>query len=74
MKIVKGHLNRVEQMIENDEYCVDIIHQSKAIQSSLREMDRILLEHHLSCCVVDQMKNDQHEKSVEEIMKLFNYS
>ena len=37
LKIARGHLNKVIQMIEDDEYCIDVLHQSQAVQQALRQ-------------------------------------
>ena len=71
MKIIKGHLNKVSQMVEADKYCIDIINQSKAIQNALREVDLLLLENHLQTCVVEFAKKGNTKNSVEEIMRIF---
>lgn len=70
-KIARGHLDKVIQMAENNDYCIDVIHQSQAVQSALREADNQLLDSHLKTCVVEQIKNGKAEQSIEEIMKVF---
>lgn len=71
LKIARGHLDKVINMAEQDDYCIDIIHQSQAVQSALKEADNSLLENHLKSCVVNQMKEGKTEQSIEEIMKVF---
>ena len=71
LKIIKGHLKAIENMIESDVYCLDVITQSKAVQHSLRNMDMSILENHLKTCVVDQIKNNQEEKTVKELLDLY---
>lgn len=71
LKIVRGHLNKVIKMVEDQEYCINTIHQSQAIQKALKEVDSIILENHLKTCVVDHIKKGEVESSVEEIMKIF---
>jgi DNA-binding FrmR family transcriptional regulator len=71
LKIIKGHLNAIENMIENDAYCLDVINQSKAVQHALRNMDMTILENHLKTCVVEQIKNNQDEKTVKELLDLY---
>lgn len=71
LKITKGHLEKVIKMVEEDEYCVNIIHQSQAIQSALKEIDSLTLENHLNGCVVDQIKKGEAKKSIAEIMTVF---
>ena len=71
LKITKGHLQKVLQMVEADDYCIDVIHQSQAVQRALEETDSVLLENHLKTCVVDHIKKGEAEKSVAEIMNVF---
>lgn len=71
LKIAKGHLQKVLQMIETDQYCIDVIHQSQAVQRALEEVDEVVLENHLKTCVVDHIKNGETEASIAEIMNVF---
>ncbi len=71
LKIARGHLHKVITMVEQNEYCIDIIHQNNAVQNALKEVDTIMLENHLKSCVVDQIREGKVEKSIEEVMKVF---
>jgi DNA-binding FrmR family transcriptional regulator len=73
LKIAKGHIERVIEMVENDKYCIDIIHQSQAIQAALRETDKVILENHLQCCVLDGVKEGKanERKLINELMSIF---
>ena len=71
LKISRGHLEKVIQMVENDDYCIDILTQSLAVQGALKEIDSLLLENHLNTCVVDDIKKGKTKETVEEILKVF---
>ena len=71
LKIAQGHLKKVIYMVENDEYCIDVIHQSRAIQRALQESDTVILENHLKTCVVNHIKKGQTKTTIEEIMNVF---
>ena len=71
LKIAKGHLEKVISMVENDEYCIDILNQSQAVQSAIKETDVLILKNHLEGCVVDDIKNGKIDETVEEIIKIF---
>jgi CsoR family transcriptional regulator, copper-sensing transcriptional repressor len=70
LKIARGHLNKVMQMIEDDEYCIDVLHQSQAVQQALRQTDTVLMEHHLSTCMLDSLKNGKSGEAIEEMMTI----
>lgn len=73
MKIIQGHLKSIEKMIDEDAYCIDIIHQSRAVQTALKKMDMVIIDNHLHHCVIDQVKNGEEKKAVEELLALFNF-
>lgn len=69
IKIAQGHLEKVRQMLEENSYCPDIIHQSQAVQSALKKIDEVVLEGHLENCVLSGLKNKK--KLSEEILEVF---
>lgn len=70
-KIVSGHLKKVIAMMENDEYCIDIIHQSQAVQQALEEANNLILENHLKTCAADAIREGKQEEAVKEVMNVF---
>lgn len=73
INIIKGQLEGLYKMIESDEYCIDLLNQSLAIQNSLKSLDSVLLERHLQTHVAEQMVNEK-DKAVTEIVTLFKRS
>ena len=74
LSIAEGHLRKVQKMIEEDAYCPDIIHQSRAVQAALKKVDEIVLHGHLHTCVLKDIHGSkpEREKLVEEIVELFD--
>lgn len=70
INIIKGQLDGLLKMIEKDEYCIDLLNQSLAIQNSIKSLDGLLLERHLKTHVAHQFQN-QKNKAIEELLKLF---
>lgn len=71
LKIAKGHLEKVIQMVEGDEYCIDIVHQLLAVQSALKKTDEVVLSNHLSTCVADSIRKGDSTKAIAEVMEVF---
>lgn len=71
LKIAQGHLKKVIQMVEEDAYCIDVIHQTQAIQKALKEIDNVTLENHLKGCVTDAIKEGRRDEAVAEVMNVF---
>lgn len=70
LNIIKGQLDGLQNMIENDEYCIDLLNQSLAIQNSLKSLDAVLFERHLQTHVAHQFKNEE-KKATTELVDLF---
>lgn len=71
LKIIEGQVRGLREMIEKDIYCIDIITQSSAAKQALSNIEDILMEGHLSHCVVNQFKSGKTEKAVAEILKVY---
>ena len=71
LKISKGHLEKVIKMIEEDKYCIDVLHQSQAVQAALKETDGLVLEIHLRTCVADSIKSGNQEEAIKEVIEVF---
>ena len=71
VKISLGHLKKVLEMVEQDVYCIDILHQIQAIQEGLKGTGNLILENHLNTCTSDAIKKGDSAKAIAEIMELF---
>ncbi len=71
LKIIEGQVRGLERMVENDEYCIDVITQSSAVRKALSSLENAMLENHLSTHVIEQMKGGAHQKAVAEILTVF---
>jgi DNA-binding FrmR family transcriptional regulator len=73
--ILEGQLRGVTRMIENEDYCMDIITQSRAIQKSLESLNRLLLENHLRTHVAHMYENggEERDQAVGELLKAFDF-
>ena len=72
-RILEGQMRGLEKMIDNEDYCMDIIVQSLAIQKSLRSLNKLLVENHLKTHVSDMFAagGDQREHAIEELLKVY---
>jgi len=68
LKIARGHMEKVLKMVMANEYCIDIIHQSQAVQSALAEVDNLVLENHLNTCAANAIKRGDGDEAIKEIM------
>lgn len=71
IKRARGHLAKVQRMLESDEYCPDVIHQNRAVQAALKKVDEVVLHGHLHSCVLKDAHGKGSEQLVQEIVELF---
>jgi len=77
-KKAKTHLERIQKMLDDDTYCIDIMQQNLAVIGLLKSAHQMLMEDHLHSCFESAMQsNDEQTKSrmTEEILtvtKLLN--
>ncbi len=74
--ILEGQMRGLAKMIDNEDYCMDIITQSRAIQRSLESLNKLLLENHLRTHVTHMMETggDDREQAIDEMLKAFEVS
>lgn len=73
-KILEGQMRGIQNMIENEDYCMDIMTQSLAVQKSISSLNKLLLENHLRTHVTDMLGTDNdstREKAVNELLGLY---
>lgn len=74
LKIAEGQIRGLQKMVDNEEYCVGIIHQSLAIKQALSSIEDLILKNHLSTHVIEQVKAGKELKSVKEILEIYKLS
>lgn len=67
LKTVRGHLDGIIRMLEDDGYCVDVMKQVSATQSSLERANRVLLRNHLETCFSEAVLAGRSAEAVEEL-------
>ena len=71
LKIIEGQVRGLQEMIENDKYCIDVITQTSAVKQALSGVEDTLMEGHLGTCLVHQIQKGQMEKATREILKVY---
>ncbi len=74
LTVIEGHIKGVKKMVEEDAYCMDVIHQVHAIQSALNKVSIMILNDHLNTCVISAVRGEDaadRERVLKEISDLF---
>ena len=73
LKKARSHIDKVIKMIENGEYCINVMQQNLAVIGLLKSAHQMLMEGHLNTCFKNAMKtsNEKRKKEmIEEILKV----
>ncbi len=74
LKTVEGHIRGIERMLENDEYCINVIQQIHAVQAALNKISQQILDQHLNTCVISAIRGDdpdERERVLKEIADIY---
>lgn len=71
MAYVEGHLAGIRKMIEEDRYCVDILHQTRAVRRALQKLESRLIDGHLRTCVVSGVRDGREDQVLKELVELY---
>ena len=72
LNYIDGHLGGVRRMIDEGEYCVDILKQTYAVRRAIEKLEGLLLDGHLHTCVVDGVKGGREDQVVGELLELYS--
>ncbi|MFC1467142.1 metal-sensitive transcriptional regulator [Verrucomicrobiota bacterium] len=70
---IEGQVRAVKRMVDEGEYCIDIITQIQAARSALQAVSKRILEKHLKHCVAAAILEQNEtaiEQKLEEIMNV----
>lgn len=64
LQISLGHLKKIISMVEEDKYCIDILHQMQAVREAIKQTEDVVMANHLKTCV------KASKNAIEEIMSV----
>jgi len=71
VKRVEGQVKGIERMIEEEEFCGDILMQISAARSALNKVGGIILENYAKKCIVQKQNLlDQSDDALDELIDI----
>ncbi len=71
LAIIEGHLRAVRKMLAEGRLGVDVIRQSRAVQSALRKFDAAILEQYLESVVAKDVADGKTDRATKALVDLF---
>ncbi|MFM7014601.1 MAG: metal-sensitive transcriptional regulator [Actinomycetota bacterium] len=72
VKILEGQIRGLEKMIDQEEYCMDIITQSLAIQKSIGSLNKLIVENHLRTHISHALASGESKKVQAALAELID--
>ena len=69
LKRIEGQVRGIQNMLENDAYCADILVQVAAVNAALNSFNKVLLANHVRTCVADNIRQG-NDDVIEELVTL----
>jgi DNA-binding FrmR family transcriptional regulator len=61
LRRIEGQARGLQRMVEEEQYCIDILTQVSAMTKALQSVALGLLDEHMAHCVVDAVREGGHE-------------
>ncbi|WP_017671940.1 metal-sensitive transcriptional regulator [Blastomonas sp. AAP53] len=75
LRRIEGQVRGVSQMVTDDRYCIDILHQVQAIKAALARAESEILKDHAACCVSEAIASgdaSEQRTKFNELIDLFD--
>ena len=70
LRKIEGQMAGLSRMVKDERYCVDILHQIRAVEAGLHRVGEILLGNHLETCVPHAFESEDTDDRREKIAEL----
>jgi DNA-binding FrmR family transcriptional regulator len=67
LKTVRGQVDGIIRMVEEERYCIDVSKQVLASIALLRKANLVILKQHMNTCVKDALRSDNGAEKIDEI-------
>ena len=74
LKTARGQLDGILKMVDEDQYCIDIVNQLLASDAILRKALKEVMHAHINGCVSDAFSAEEsdREEKISEIIQVFD--
>ncbi len=68
LKRIEGQVRGLHRMVDEEQYCIDILTQVSAVTRALQSLSLALLDEHMEHCVVEAVRQggDEQEAKLKE--------
>jgi len=74
LKTVRGHVDGIIRMVDEEAYCVDLMKQVSAAQASLERVNRLILKNHLETCFTEAVSEGRAQPAIAELLDAVKFN
>lgn len=68
LRRIEGQVRGIQRMVDQDQYCIDILTQLNSATAALKAVGMGLLDEHVRHCVKDSIDQGNSDEKVEELL------
>jgi DNA-binding FrmR family transcriptional regulator len=69
LRRIEGQVRGLQKMIDEEQYCVDVLTQVSSVMAALQRVGMIVLEDHIQGCVRGAIENgNDSDRAVDELI------
>ena len=69
---IRGQIDGIGRMIEQERDCTDILAQTAAVRAALRALESVILQRHVDHCLRDALnRGEGAEEQLSELLRIF---
>ena len=74
LKNIEGQMRGLQRMVEEDQYCIDILTQISAARSALNSVGMKVLRRHVQTCLTEAIRDGgtSADEMINELMAIFS--
>ena len=65
---IEGQVRGIQRMVEDDQYCIDILTQVNSAASALKSVGMGVLDDHVRHCVKESIETGESDEKLEELL------
>ncbi len=68
LRRIEGQVRGLQKMVDEDQYCIDILTQISSVMAATKKVGLIILDDHIHGCVRDAVKKEGGVESIDELI------
>ncbi len=66
---IEGQVKGLKRMVEEEQYCIDLINQTHAIRRALEQVALIVMKRHVESCVAEACGTRSGKAKIDELIR-----